>query len=167
MTRPNRAARPAPQRTRSATEESEKMTTTEASTSDDSAILDPVTGASSIGERPGDDLLDKDALSADVHAEPVPGEVASTHDIGAAMDAVNLERALIDFEVANARVIDLTARLTQLTSELISVRAELGLAKLRISELELHAAELAVIQGSAAYRAARLLGDTRARVLRR
>lgn len=87
-----------------------------------------------------------------------------TESIGAAMDAVNLERALIDFEIANARVIDLTARLTELSRDLLSTRAELGLAKLRIAELEVKAGELAVIKTSNAYRAARKFGTVRANV---
>ena len=82
--------------------------------------------------------------------------------IGAAMDGVNLERALIDFEIANARVIDLTARLTEFNQDLLATRSELGLAKLRISELELQAAELAVIKSSRAFRAARAMGNARA-----
>jgi len=85
-------------------------------------------------------------------------------DIAAAMDAVNLERALIDFEIANARVIDLTTRLTDFSRDLLATRSELGLAKLRIAELELLAAELATVKGSNAYRAVRALGNTRANV---
>jgi hypothetical protein len=88
----------------------------------------------------------------------------SGEDIGAAMDAVNLERALIDFEIANARVIDLTARLTEFSRDLLAARSELGLAKLRISELELQAAELAELKSSRAYRTARILGNARASV---
>ncbi len=40
------------------------------------------------------------------------------------LNKISLEQALIDFEVANARVIDLTGRLTSLTKELLSLRAE-------------------------------------------
>lgn len=83
------------------------------------------------------------------------------------VDGINLERALIDFEIANARVIDVTARLTDLSRDLLATRAELGLARLRIAELEAAAEELAVVKSSAAYRAARMLGDSRARMLRR
>jgi len=83
-------------------------------------------------------------------------------DIGAAMDGVNLERALIDFEIANARVIDLTARLTEFNRDLLAARSELGLAKLRIAELELQSAELAELKSSRAYRTARALGNARA-----
>ncbi|MEY2152567.1 hypothetical protein AB7849_16795 [Rhodanobacter sp. 115] len=47
------------------------------------------------------------------------------------LDGISLEQALIDFEVANARVIDLTSRLTSLSRELIQARTELATVKLR------------------------------------
>jgi hypothetical protein len=40
------------------------------------------------------------------------------------LDGISLERALLDFEVANARVIDLTKRLVEATDELVRVRHE-------------------------------------------
>lgn len=42
------------------------------------------------------------------------------------LDGISLEQALIDFEVANARVMDLTSRLTSMSRELISARSELN-----------------------------------------
>lgn len=59
------------------------------------------------------------------------------------LDGISLEQALIDFEVANARVIDLTARLTSLSQELVQAKTELATIKLRASAPE----------GSAPYRA--------------
>lgn len=59
------------------------------------------------------------------------------------LDGISLEQALIDFEVANARVIDLTARLTSLSQELLQARTELATVKLRGAAPE----------GSAPYRA--------------
>ena len=106
--------------------------------------------------------MTSEAPVADQQSTPPPKE-----DIGAVMDAVNLERALVDFEIANARVIELTARLTGFSQELLATRSELGLAKLRIAELELLAAELATVKGSQAYRAARLIGSSRAKLMRR
>ena len=41
------------------------------------------------------------------------------------LDGISLEQALIDFEVANARVMDLTSRLTSMSRELINARSEL------------------------------------------
>ena len=49
------------------------------------------------------------------------------------LDGISLEQALIDFEVANARVVDLTARLTSLSRELLQARTELAAMKLRSS----------------------------------
>lgn len=49
------------------------------------------------------------------------------------LDDISLEQALIDFEVANARVIDLTARLTSLSKELLQAKTELATVKLRSS----------------------------------
>ncbi|WP_369140007.1 hypothetical protein [Modestobacter versicolor] len=40
------------------------------------------------------------------------------------VDGLSLEQALIDFEVANARVVDLTHRLTDLNRELLELRSE-------------------------------------------
>ncbi|AGG87748.1 hypothetical protein [Rhodanobacter denitrificans] len=59
------------------------------------------------------------------------------------LDDISLEQALIDFEVANTRVIDLTARLTALSKELLQAKTELATIKLRGS----------VPVDSAAYRA--------------
>jgi hypothetical protein len=44
----------------------------------------------------------------------------------ASIDQLSLEQALIDVEVANARVIDLTGRLTQQAGEIANLRAELA-----------------------------------------
>lgn len=41
------------------------------------------------------------------------------------IDKISLEQALIDVEIANRRVLDLTARLTSLSRELMDVRARL------------------------------------------
>lgn len=44
------------------------------------------------------------------------------HDI----DEISLEQALIDVEIANKRVLDLTARLTKLSRELLEARARVN-----------------------------------------
>jgi hypothetical protein len=49
-----------------------------------------------------------------------PGLTADT------LDRLSLEQALIDVEVANARVIDLTERLTESSAEIQRLRARLG-----------------------------------------
>lgn len=50
------------------------------------------------------------------------------------LDTLSLEQALLDFERANARVIDLTNRLLEASDELIELKA-----KLRVSNDELEA----------------------------
>lgn len=83
---------------------------------------------------------------------------------------INLEQALLDFEVANARVLDLTQRLTSITSELLATRQELESCRMTASQLqaELNAVreEDHLIKTSLAYRGLRLIGDVRARILR-
>ena len=86
------------------------------------------------------------------------------------IDAVNLERALVDFEIANRRVVDLTGRVTSMSTELVRVRSELSDTTLRLRQEQLETerlrAQLAEIRGSLAFRIVRNLGDGRA-VLRR
>jgi predicted nucleic acid-binding Zn-ribbon protein len=92
---------------------------------------------------------------------PEGGSVKNTVDL----DPISLEQALLDVDVANARVIDLTKRLTALTKELRSTTSDLQKAKLRNRTLQ---TELAQIKGSRAFRSAstaqRLLGSARSRL---
>lgn len=87
------------------------------------------------------------------------------------LDAVNLERALVDFEIANRRVVDLTGRVTSLSAELMKVRSELSDTTLRLRQEQLETERLrsvlAEIRGSLAYRVVRNLGDGRATLRRR
>ncbi|MDA8044573.1 MAG: hypothetical protein M0Z30_04935 [Actinomycetota bacterium] len=83
---------------------------------------------------------------------------------------INLEQALLDFEVANARVLDLTQRLTELNAELLNTRQQLESVRLSSSQAQ---TELAVateenrqIKSSLAYRGLRFMGDARARMKR-
>src|ERR1700739_3327551 len=57
------------------------------------------------------------------------------------LDAISLEQALIDFEVANARVIDLAQRLAKMSKEVIALRGQLQLAQTKIAVLE-HASNM-------------------------
>ena len=81
------------------------------------------------------------------------------------LDDISLAQALLDVDVANARVIDLTKRLTTLTKELRQSSNDLQKAKLRNRKI---AAELDEIKGSRAYRSARaaqrVLGAARSRL---
>lgn len=52
------------------------------------------------------------------------------------IDRLSLEAALRDFEVANARVVDLTSRLTLLNEELLRARHELALSRIAVADVE-------------------------------
>ena len=86
------------------------------------------------------------------------------------IDNLNLEQALLDFEIANARVLDLTHRLTTLTSDLLGARQELETTRVALSqansELAAFREENHLIKASLAYRGLRFMGDIRARLLR-
>jgi predicted nucleic acid-binding Zn-ribbon protein len=99
---------------------------------------------------------------ADAAADPLETQpVKNTADL----DDISLAQALLDVDVANSRVIDLTKRLTALTKELRQSTTDLQKAKLRNRKI---AAELDEIKGSRAYRSAsaaqRMLGSARARL---
>jgi len=80
-------------------------------------------------------------------AEPAGGA-----DIGAEMDRLSLEQALHDFEVANARVTDLTQRLIGSGRELSVMRQQLTSLQREHAELRTAHDEM---QRSRAYRLAK------------
>jgi hypothetical protein len=90
----------------------------------------------------------------------VQGPVKNTVDL----DDLSLQQALLDVDVANARVIDLTKRLTALTKELRTTTSDLQKAKLRNRRI---AGELEEIKASRAFRSAttaqRVLGAAKSR----
>jgi hypothetical protein len=84
------------------------------------------------------------------------------------LDEINLEQALVDFEIANARVVDLTARLTTLNHEVLRLRSENESLRLQLAQ-EHHSAvaalnELGLLKSSRAFRASRIIGDGAARL---
>lgn len=79
------------------------------------------------------------------------------------IDRISLNQALLDVEVANARVIDLTRRLTLMNGRLIEVTTELETLRMRHRIAE---AELARISVRGARMAARVAKAARARVRR-
>ncbi|GAA3551994.1 hypothetical protein [Nocardioides daeguensis] len=81
-------------------------------------------------------------------------EVTNTFDL----DGVSLVQALRDVEVANARVIDLTKRLTSMNKELVKATTALQKAQLRNRQLDARIKELEKIEGSRAFRSARVAG---------
>lgn len=52
------------------------------------------------------------------------------------MDELSLAQALRDFEIANARVIDLTQRLVEASSVIAELRTEVDVARTEMKELE-------------------------------
>ncbi|MEJ1098114.1 MULTISPECIES: hypothetical protein [unclassified Pseudoxanthomonas] len=84
------------------------------------------------------------------------------------IDKISLEQALIDVEVANKRVLDLTARLTSLSRELMEARARLngGATTTEIDYGRTSADDkLRQIASSRVYRLARALSPKLRRVL--
>jgi hypothetical protein len=71
---------------------------------------------------------------------------------------ISLEQTLLDFEIANARVLDLTSRLTTQAKELQATRQTLLQTQ---SELSKASEELGVLKRSKAFRIVRLLGRAR------
>jgi hypothetical protein len=63
------------------------------------------------------------------------------------LDQISLEQALLDFDIANARVVDLTKRLVEATDELFRMRQETQVLR----------REVEAARGSRAYRLAGLL----------
>jgi hypothetical protein len=71
-----------------------------------------------------------------------PGDTAAPMgEPSRSLDQISLEQALLDFDVANARVIDLTRRLVEASDELNRLR----------HEVELLRPEAAAARGSRAY----------------
>lgn len=94
------------------------------------------------------------------------------------LDSISLEQALKDFEVANGRVIDLTARLTTMNRDLVEARTERE--RLRLENTRLRSrlrkqreradtaqGELSAVQESTSYRAAASAGRLVARARKR
>jgi chromosome segregation ATPase len=67
------------------------------------------------------------------------------------IDRLSLEQALRDFEIANARVVDLTQRLISSNDKVISLQRELDALRVEIAELR---ATHEAMRGSAAFRLA-------------
>ncbi len=58
------------------------------------------------------------------------------HRAGRELDRLSLTQALLDFEVANARVTDLTQRLIDASNEIAALRAELDRRSAQLTELD-------------------------------
>jgi chromosome segregation ATPase len=67
------------------------------------------------------------------------------------IDRLSLEQALRDFEIANARVVDLTQRLISSNDKVISLQRDLDILRVEMAELR---ATHEAMQGSAGFRIA-------------
>lgn len=93
-----------------------------------------------------------------------PGALELNGDeVARRLDRLNLTQALLDFEVANARVLDLTARLVESNKRVVGLQAEadamrgaLDGARADIAELQRRLAE---VEASTTYKAAQKLGS--------
>ena len=113
--------------------------------------------------------------TAEPQHDSVPTEEVRALDIDVAeltrrLDRLNLTQALLDFELANARVLDLTARLVESNKRVLTLQhdadaahheltaafAELHGARIDIAELQRRIAD---IESSTTYRAALKLGS--------
>lgn len=95
--------------------------------------------------------------------------VSDADDLRRQMDALSLTQALLDFEMANARVLDLTARLVEANGRVLGLQAEADAARRTIDEvrgsLAAKEAELAELKSSRSFKLAERL-QTLLRVLR-
>ncbi len=79
------------------------------------------------------------------------------------LDRLSVEQALRDFEIANARTIDLTQRLVDLSREVVTLREQLVNTQ---DALVVSQAENAAIRASATFRLAELSTKIRSRLRR-
>ena len=117
-----------------------------------------------------------DAVEAEVIAEPsdaVEAAVAalamSAEELTRRLDRINLTQALLDFEIANARVLDLTSRVVDSNKRVLKLQAEADASRLALDGARADIAELqrriVEVEESTTYRAAQKLGSLR-RLLR-
>ena len=108
----------------------------------------------------------------DTEAEGSVGRPECTTEL----DAISLEQALVDFEVANARVLDLTRRLTVMAKELLVTKSELERVRLTVRDAEARRldaeahrddalARMGAIESSRPYRLAMVAARVKARAL--
>jgi hypothetical protein len=82
------------------------------------------------------------------------------------IDRVSLEQALVDVDIANARVIDLTERLTTLTKELRTSEDLRHKCQLSEQQLQQEVARLSVLERSRAVRLLRLLARMKRSIIK-
>ena len=111
-----------------------------------------------------------DAVEASNTAEPSDAAPVAALSIGAEeltrrLDRINLTQALLDFEIANARVLDLTSRVVDSNKRVLKLQAEAEASRLALDGARIDIAELqrriAEVEASTTYRAAQKLGALR------
>lgn len=96
------------------------------------------------------------ASTADAPSDSTPSSEAD--DLRRQMDALSLTQALLDFEMANARVLDLTARLVEANSRVLGLQSEVDAARHTADDvrasLAAREAELVALRSSRSYKLA-------------
>jgi len=83
------------------------------------------------------------------------------------LDETNLMQALKDFEVANARVVDLTSRLSSANEEIARLRAALLRAEADVARLSVDNAYYAAVAQGLPFKASRKLTAVAQKALRK
>jgi hypothetical protein len=111
-----------------------------------------------------------DAVEASNTTEPSEATHGAALSMGAdeltrRLDRINLTQALLDFEIANARVLDLTARVVDSNKRVLTLQAEADASRLALEGARADIAELqrriAEVEASTTYRTAQKLGSLR------
>ena len=100
------------------------------------------------------------------HGEVPPEETALTlnaDELTRRLDRLNLTQALLDFEIANARVLDLTARLVESNKRVLTLQADNDSTRQALAGAHTDIAELqrriAAVESSTTYKAAQKLSS--------
>ncbi len=112
--------------------------------------------------------------SAATPTEPSTATPVTAHGAALSMDAeeltrrldrINLTQALLDFEIANARVLDLTSRVVDSNKRVLKLQAEADASRVALEGARADIAELArriaEVEESTTYKAAQKLGSLR------
>ncbi len=98
-------------------------------------------------------------------ASPVAALSMGADELTRRLDRINLTQALLDFEIANARVLDLTARVVDSNKRVLKLQAEAEASRLALDGARTDIAELqrriAEVEASTTYKTAQKLGSLR------
>ena len=103
--------------------------------------------------------------ATDQTATTAPVLAMSADELTHRLDRLNLTQALLDFEIANARVLDLTARLVESNKRVLTLQADNDGQRVAVAAAQAQLAEvttrLASVESSSTYRAAEKLSSLR------